>query len=172
MVWESPIRAYYGHCPLSGLRKVCQLHFILSYPLRGILFLFLTVLLSGKRIHWFKQTQLIICNIVLQLVPYVFFYSLLIFPYCIHIVLSAYGYDPDTLLPLWFRFLSAHTVFSVFFQCLFLFGYISPFFCISVQIPHDTCNSTLNVLNYLYRLFSWRYLLCFLLLGWQTLTLL
>ena len=135
VVWESPIRAYCGHCPLSGLRKVCQLHFILSYPLRGILFLFLTVLLSGKRIHWFKQTQLIICNIVLQLVPYVFFYSLLIFPYCIHIVLSAYGYDPDTLLPLWFRFLSAHTVFSVFFQCLFLFGYISPFFCISVQIP-------------------------------------
>ena len=41
VVWESPIRAYCGHCPLSGLRKVCQLHFILSYPLRGILFYFL-----------------------------------------------------------------------------------------------------------------------------------
>ena len=36
---KKPYKGLILTLPLKGLRKVCQLHFILSYPLRGYFFL-------------------------------------------------------------------------------------------------------------------------------------
>ena len=67
---------------------------------------------------------------------------------------AAYVYGLGKLLLLLSLRPFAHIVFLVFSLYLFLFACISPFFYIWVQTLCDTCNSTWNVLNYLYRLLS------------------
>ena len=64
----------------------------------------------------------------------------------------AYGCDPGTLLPVWSPLLFARTTFWGFVLYPLLFVHISPFFDISVQIPHDTGISMLCIagLRYLF----------------------